>query len=154
MMVIDERRVRRSGSFLLQLSPREAFPLFTAKGEQAWVPDWSPTILGSEEQDPGLVFLTGEGQESTIWTVIESDPAELRHRYSRVTPGVRAGIVEVGLSQEGSGCRVQVHYDMTALPGAGDDALAGYGEAKFNTMLAEWKELIEAWVVRSPAAYA
>jgi hypothetical protein len=135
-------RARRSGSFVLDLKPNDAFLLFTAEGERAWVPGWSPSILGSGRQEAGLVFLTDEG-EYTIWTVIESDEEQLRHRYSRVTPSVRAGIVEVRVVPEGSMSRVIVSYDMTALPGAGAAALEPYSTENFHNMLDEWRSLIE-----------
>lgn len=101
-------RALRSGSFTLDLCPRDAFWLFTADGEREWVPGWSPTLLGPAEQEPGLVFLTGEDREFTVWTVLESDPNTLRHRYSRVTPAIRAGTVEVTLVGEAGGCRVYI----------------------------------------------
>lgn len=141
MTMYEICRVRRSGSFQLDLDAGDAFPLFTAEGERDWVPGWSPTVLGPK-QEAGLVFLTGTGKENTIWTVLESDRAQLRHRYSQVTPGVRAGTVEVSLSREAAGCCVHVAYDMTALPGASEDALDGYCEPNFDAMLREWRELI------------
>jgi hypothetical protein len=137
--------VRSSGSFLIPIEPKDAFPLFTAEGERAWVPGWSPDILGAGPQEPGLVFLT-DGGERTIWTVIESDETRLRHLYSRVTPGVRAGTVEVRLSPEGSMSRIHVSYDMTALPEAGEEALAPYSPVRFQDMLNEWQSLIGHWL--------
>src|SRR3546814_18216825 len=114
-------RPQRSGSFLIPLKQEYAFPLFTAEGERDWVPRWSPLVLGSSPQEPGLVFLTDHGGESTIWTVIDSDRDQWRHRYSLVTPGVRAGIVEVAISPEGEMSRINVSYDMTDLPNSGDE---------------------------------
>ncbi len=140
-------RVRRSGSFSLGAAPCDAFRLFTAEGEREWVPGWEPTLLGPAHE-PGLVFLTGAGREATIWTVLEHDPRTFKHRYSRVTPALRAGTVEVCLYREGRGCRVDLTYELTALPGAGDDALAGYSEAKFEAMLREWRDLLSAHLQR------
>lgn len=139
-------RSQRSGSFLIPLKREDAFPLFTAEGERAWVPGWSPLVLGSSPQEPGLVFLTDHGGESTIWTVIDSDRDQWRHRYSRVTPGVRAGIVEVAISPEGEMSRINVSYDMTALPNSGDEALMPYKEDSFRAMLDEWQSLIGHWI--------
>ena len=88
------RREIQSGRFALALPKANAFKLFTAEGERLWVPGWAPEILGPLPQATGLVFLTGEGAERTIWTVVESDPARGLVRYSRVTPGSRAGFVQ------------------------------------------------------------
>lgn len=135
-------RIRNSGSFCLDIAAGDAFPLFTAAGEKLWVPGWEPEILGSPDQKPGLVFLTTSEDCQTIWTVIESNQPQLRHTYSRVTPGSHAGTVQVQLSEEGAGSRVTVTYDLTALPGARSDALANYGDSQFTAMLSEWRSLI------------
>lgn len=138
----DVRRVQRAGSFSLPMNAASAFPLFTAEGERHWVPGWSPEMLG-DAQEPGMVFLTGTDDERTIWTVLESDQAALRHRYSRVTPGSRAGIVEVKLTEDGPNCRVHVRYDLTALPGAPESALDGYSQDSFDAMMVAWRSMIE-----------
>ena len=143
-------RARRSDCFRLPLSPDQAFDLFTAEGERRWVPGWSPLILGPLPQAPGLVFLTGDGDEATIWTVLEHDRARWRHRYSRVTPKLRAGTVAVDLTPDPEGCRVNVAYDLTALPGAGEAALSMYDEASFSAMLQEWRRLLMNWIAEQP----
>lgn len=138
------RRISSFGSFELPMSPEQAFPLFTAEGERGWVPGWSPEILGQLPQHPGLVFLTNLDGRQTIWTVLESDSATLTHRYSRVTPGHSAGIVEVELFSINNGCRVGVSYNMTALSAGGMAYLASHSGAAFLAMLGEWRELIMA----------
>ncbi len=144
------RRERQTGGFELPLPLREAFKLFTAEGERLWVPGWSPEILGPLPQADGLVFLTGEGAEHTIWTVIESDP-DGRLLYSRVTPGSRAGLVEVRLREAGETTRVDVTYDLTALSEEGERALDAYAETRFAEMLADWQALIAAFLAREGA---
>jgi hypothetical protein len=99
-------------------------------------------------QRPGLVFLTSVDGNQTIWTVLESDAAKLRHRYSRVTPGIAAGIVEVELFPRPTGCRVGVSYDMTALSPAGEAFLASHSGDAFSQMLGKWRELILAAIGR------
>ena len=136
------RRERRQGQFELPLPAEVAFKLFTAEGERLWVPGWAPEMLGPVPQAPGLVFLTGEGDEWTIWTVIDSDPAGGILRYSRVTPAFRAGIVEVRLTGEGERCRVEVSYDLTALSSDGEESLEAYSAARFAEMLETWHALI------------
>jgi hypothetical protein len=150
----DERpqRIANSGSFELPLPPDEAFDLFTAEGEKLWVPGWSPTILGHLPQHPGLVFLTEADGKQTIWTVIESDRAALKHSYSRVTPGQTAAIVEVQLRPCGTGCRIHVSYDLTALSEEGEAALDGYADPQFGEMMDKWRSLVTAMLSsREPA---
>lgn len=137
-------RVRRQGSFQLDLPPAEAFKLFTAAGERLWVPGWSPTLLGALPQHPGLVFTTGRGSEHTVWTVLESDLATGRLRYSRVTPGSRAGIVTVRVTPAAGGSHVAVDYDLTTLGEDGEATLEAYSPDAFAEMMEAWRRLIVA----------
>lgn len=141
-------RITRRGGFRLALPAAEAFKLFTAAGERLWVPGWSPEILGPLPQQPGLVFLTGDGVERTIWTVIESDPGAGRVRYSRVTPASRAGTVTVEVSPAEGGCHVDVAYDLTALGPDGAPSLDAYSPRRFTEMLEHWRALIEDLLAR------
>jgi hypothetical protein len=146
------RRVRSCGGFELPLAPERAFSLFTAEGERRWVPGWSPTILGDMPQHPGMVFLTEADSRQTIWTVIESDPVALRHRYSRVTPGVSAGTVDVQLRTDAHGSTVEVSYDLTALSEEAQPALDAYEGAQFEAMMDEWRSLIAEMLAREALA--
>lgn len=136
-------RTKQQGSFTLPLRPTEAFDLFTAEGERRWVDGWEPDILSScGATEPGAVFLTNHGGERTIWTVIEADRAAGRLLYSRVSPGRRAGTVEVRISPDGSGSTIVVAYDITALGQEGEDDVRKMDEAGFAEMLREWERLI------------
>ena len=76
------------------LPVERALHLFTPVGERAWAPGWDPVFPAGESGDgaaPGTVFLTG----ASTWVVVDRAPD--RVRYARVTPGVRAGTVEVRL---------------------------------------------------------
>lgn len=143
MQTSSHHRVERRGEFLIAMPEAEALKLFTAAGERLWVPGWDPVILGSLPQHDGLVFLTGSGAEQTIWTVLLSDRDAGLVRYSRVTPGSRAGTVEVVVTAEGAGSRVRVSYDLTALGPDGDQALEAYSDENFAAMMAQWKDLID-----------
>lgn len=136
-------RTRQEGSFALDLPPAEAFDLFTAEGERRWVEGWEPVILSAcGATEPGAVFLTDHGGETTIWTVLELDRAAGRLAYSRVSPGRRAGTVRVHLSADEAGTRVEVGYDITSLGPDGDDAVRGMDDGGFVRMLKEWNRLI------------
>jgi len=148
------RREIRSGHFTLDLAIHDAFKLFTAEGERLWVPDWSPTVLGALPQAPGLVFLTGSGADHTIWTVLtsECDATGGCARYSRVTPGSRAGTVDVRLTAvSAQSTRVGVSYDLTALSPDGERALDAYDAPRFAEMLQSWLALITSFLARDGA---
>jgi hypothetical protein len=113
------------------LPPEEALHLFTPAGEREWVPHWAPEFPAGEHGDgaaPGTVFLTGD----THWVVV--DRAADRVRYARVTPGVRAGTVEVRVAPHEGGALAEVTYEMTAI--APDD--------HFEPALHDWEPAIAA----------
>jgi hypothetical protein len=135
-------RVISKGAFFIPLPPEVAFGLFTAEGERDWVPGWEPVILGDLPQASGLVFLTQTEGRETIWTVIRSDTHSLSHQYCRVTPGQHAGIVDVAIRGEVEGSRIEVRYEMTALPDSPPGCLDPYRGGKFTEMLAGWAAMI------------
>ncbi len=112
-----------------------ALHLFTPVGERAWAPGWDPVFPAGEAGDgaaPGTVFLTG----ASTWIVIDREAR--RVRYARVTPGVRAGTVEVRLRPDGAETLADVTYVTTALAGA-----------PFDPDLAHWEQAIAAAVAGS-----
>ena len=143
-----------SHSFDLDLGPSEAFPLFTPKGEELWVPDWRPEYIEpqSGETVAGMVFRTGDGEESTIWTCLEYDPRARHARYLRVTPASRVAWVDVACAPHGGGgTTVQVSYSFVPLTASGDTYVSNMSDASFATMIGDWKGLIERSL---PAAQA
>lgn len=144
--------INHSGSFELAEPPGKALFLFTAPGEVAWVPGWEPVIMSGDGYEAGTVFLTHHGDEETIWVVTDFDTRKYRARYSRITPGSRAGTVEVVLRESQSGGSiVDVTYELTALTDAGNDNLADFNDAAYASMLVEWKSLVEKTDIDYPS---
>jgi hypothetical protein len=105
--------------------------LFTPVGERAWVPHWAPAFPAGEHGDGsaiGTVFLTGE----THWVVTHRTPDHVR--YARVTPGVRAGTVDVRVRPDGDASTAEVTYEMTPLVDDDD----------FDPAIHEWEAAIAA----------
>jgi hypothetical protein len=105
--------------------------LFTPVGERAWVPHWDPVFPAGEHGDgsaPDTVFLTGD----THWVVTHRTAGHVR--YARVTPGVRAGTVDVRVRPDGATATAEVTYEMTPLA-AGDD---------YDPAIREWEAAIAA----------
>jgi len=139
---------RVSHTIRLPLEPERCFPLFTPGGEREWVPDWDPTFLHDGPSAVGTVFLTGHGGEETIWTVVDMDAAAGRARYSRVTPGSRAVLVEVLCRPvDPGGTEVTVTYHLTALTASGVDYIGGFVGPAFAEMIEAWRTLILKSVV-------
>jgi hypothetical protein len=112
------------------LPPERALHYFTPAGERAWAPGWDPAFPAGERGDgakPGTVFLTGE----SVWIVVDREPD--RVRYARVTPGVRAGTIEVRLRPDGEGTLADVVYETTAL-----------SDEPFDPGIADWEDAIAA----------
>jgi hypothetical protein len=117
------------------LAPERALHYFTPVGERAWAPGWDPVFPAGEQGDgaqPGTVFLTGE----SVWVVVDRE--EDRVRYARVTPGVRAGTIEVRLRPDGAGTLADVVYETIAL-----------SDEPFDPHIAHWEDAISAAIAAS-----
>ena len=136
-------RVDLEGTLEVPRAPDQAFGLFTARGEEDWVPGWKPRFVfpesGRLEEDQ--VWLTGEGDEATIWSVIRLDREAHTVEYLRVTPGSRLARVSVRLTATEGGSQVQVRYRWTALAPDAREQLKAFA-AGYEAMLAEWQSLI------------
>jgi hypothetical protein len=140
---------RLTGELHVPLPPAEAFPLFTARGEQRWVEGWEPRFPGPVDDDtaPGVVWETVHAGEHTIWLVLDSDPGR-RVSYARVTPRDRAGTVTVELAEAADGgTDVTVGYVLTAFTDAADASLSTFA-AGYTRFLAGWATAIEAHLMR------
>ena len=136
-----------SGEFSLPLDIDTVYPLFTPAGETLWVPDWQPQYFHPSDghTSAGMVFSTGHGGETTLWTLADYEPASYRYRYVRVTPGSR--FVQVAVQCQALGAAntgVQVSYTLTGLSEAGNATIRDFA-AGYHAMLAEWRSLILAW---------
>jgi hypothetical protein len=140
--VSDRPRFVLRGELTVALPPEKAFPLFTARGEKLWVPDWSPEFPAAADDDKavGTVWQTRAHSHETTWIVVASEPP--RHAtYARVTPGHSATTVDVRLETTDAGSRVLVAYDITSLDPHADSLLEQFA-AEYDDMLREWERLI------------
>ena len=126
-------RVIRSGRVS---APSAGLAAFTPEGERSWLgAAWDPIYPSAEKTlEPGLVFLAA----GATWVVADVD--DDRVRYVRVTPGQRAGLVEVRRRDARS---VEVTYDLTALRAEAEAELQGFADG-FESMLSEWDRALAA----------
>ena len=138
---------RLTGSLRVAAPPAEAFVLFTARGEQDWVPGWRPRFPAPAPDDtaPGTVFETVAHGRTTTWVVTERERGRLI-RYARVVPGVTAGTVTVELAGVDGGSEVTVTYELTALTGA--------AEAELREFAAGYPDFLRSWEAAIAAAHA
>ena len=136
-------RITCLDSFDLPRSRTDAFRLFTARGEQLWVPGWEPRFFGDVTDDlhVGTVWTTDDDAGRTVtWIVIDADPPS-RVRYARVTERWTAGTVAVALTETTTGCRVTVEYDLTAIHPDAEAELDRFAEG-YAAYLSSWRDLI------------
>ena len=123
----------------------EALPLFTPKGEEAWVPGWRPTYHepATGETCEEMVFTTGEGDQTAVWTCLAWQPAQGHVRYLRLTPASRVAFVDVRCQSDGPDrTRVRVAYRIVALTDHGRDYLETFSAADFAASIQSWAVLI------------
>ncbi len=133
-----------SHQITVDLPIEAAFPLFTPRGEEAWVPDWRPTYIdpadGETRQE--MLFTTGAGEDKTFWTCLAWEPAAAHVRYLRLTPSSRVAIVDVQCMAEGRRTLVRVRYEIQPLTEAGVSFVDDLAEEAFAESINEWADLI------------
>ena len=142
------RHLVRSGQVAVPVPLDHALELFTPLGERCWVPGWDPSFHYPADgaARAGAVFSTrGEDGRETLWVIVDWQPEHHRIRYSRVTPGRRAGTVEVVCAAGRTGASVAfVTYELTALSEEGEAELAAWTADWYAGYLREWEGAIAA----------
>lgn len=135
----------QSHSFVIDIAPKRALPLFTAEGERAWVPGWAPEIL-SGNGERGSVFRTTADGVQTVWIVTGYRPDLGRASYARIAQGSNMGLVDVQCEAVGANStRVTVTYTLTELSPEGSAFVTGFlAPESFKHFIAEWQQAIEA----------
>jgi hypothetical protein len=148
------RRARLTGSIRVPPGFEPALSLFTPRGEQLWAEGWDPQFPAPADDDsePGTVFETVHGQQSTTWVVCGREPGR-SIRYARIVHGQNAGTVTVTLDEPGtqtSGAAqvATVSYDLTALSAEAAADLADFA-AHYPQFLEHWEQAIARAVPRS-----
>jgi hypothetical protein len=133
---------RLTGRIRVALPPREAFGLFTPRGEQAWADGWQPRfpVPVSDDTEPGTVFVTDAHGHRTVWVVTGREPGHWIC-YARVTPGDRAGTVTVTVHRAGQHSEVEVSYQLTALSEAARGGLRDFADG-YADYLRSWQDAI------------
>jgi hypothetical protein len=123
------------------------FMYSTPAGEELWVDGWRPRYLHPQDgsTQAGMVFTTGDGDELTIWTLVDFDRERHRSRYVRCTPATHTGLVEIVCrAVDASRTEVSVSYMLTALNVHGRETIAAYEGGRFIAMIEGWSRDIAA----------
>src|SRR5215469_15435452 len=107
------------GSFDLETSADRALQFFTPEGERAWVKDWNPKPVYPPQAGVAFrrnaVFRVGQGEERSLWTILEADEQKHTAEYVYVVEGERLSRVRVEITPlDAQHCRVRVRYVHTA----------------------------------------
>ena len=120
--------VRRTAELVVSAPLERAFPLFTPEGERLWAPGWNPVhqFPADGTAVAGAVFSTVDDEgRSTLWVIVDWQPERHHLRYARITPGHRAGTVEVDCrARDERSTIVRVTYELTSLSRQGDEELS------------------------------
>jgi hypothetical protein len=141
------QRIVSNHSFHVAAPIAQCQRFFTPAGEERWVDGWSPSYIHPVDghTEVGMVFTTGQGDEFTIWSLVDFDPHSHYARYSRVTPALRSSLVEIFCSAESAELtRVGVRYTLTALTEPGQVSLSAFQGRAFAQMIDGWRAAIEA----------
>lgn len=137
--------LQSSHRIVVEAPADQAFMFFTPAGEELWVDSWQPTYVHPTDgrTEAGMVFVTGQGDEFTIWTLVDFDRVNLRSRYQRCTPASRTGFVEIRcIPLDGRRTELWVQYTLTALNVQGERALEDYAGSRFVAMIDGWAQAI------------
>jgi hypothetical protein len=135
------------GGFRLEVPPETAFPFFSPRGEEAWVPGWKPEILypAGAEWETGLVFRTVHDGQESIWFIRELDRERHRVTYDRVDVGMTATTVRVTCEEIVPGSTdVTVRYTFVGISEAGNELVRSRDAGDFANRMGGWRDAITA----------
>jgi hypothetical protein len=122
----------------------QVFPLFTARGEEAWAPGWNPEML-SGDVARGSVFRTRHAESETVWTVTDYQPDYYKVSYARIAHGSNMGLVDVGCEHDSGGSSVTVRYTLTGLNSKGDAFVQEFlSDPHYTRFIEGWRTAISA----------
>lgn len=148
-------RAEFSHEISIPLPVEEAFPLFTPKGEELWVPSWAPAYVSPPDGETGeeMIFMTGSGADLTLWTCLRWQPEIWHVRYQRTTPGSRIAFVDILCRPDGaSATRVRVGYTYVPLSAAGRTFIDALSADAHAATIDSWADKIGDYLLGQPSA--
>jgi hypothetical protein len=145
----DLRRVTRSYLQHLVAPPEQVMPLLTAARENEWAAMFQPRILHAGEPPAGAhgVFVTGEGESATLWTMTDYDPQHGHVAYFRTIPGTVAVHIDIRLQRDDpQGCRAVVTYTYAALSAEGNPHVDAMTEERYRQQMVEWERALNHYL--------
>jgi hypothetical protein len=153
MNPVDSGRIVRRYTQHIQAPPDRVFPLLCPVREAEWLEGWGDKLemVHSETglAEDGCVFRTrGPGKPETVWMITRHDPIESTVDFVRVTTGLLATRLTIGVDRRSDGSSsVRITYTHTPLSAAGRESVRDSGsEQAFRTEMAWWEESMNHWL--------
>lgn len=153
MRKVDSGRVVRRYTQSIEAAPDVVFPLLCPVREGEWVDGWAERceIVHSDSglAEEGCVFRTrAEDGRETVWTVTRHDPGARVVEFHRVTAGLLATRLVIGVEGRPAGrSAVSIAYTLTPLGAAGRQALeSDWDEPSFARDMGWWEQSMNHWL--------
>lgn len=153
MTRIDSGRSVRSYAQRIEAPPERVFPLLCPVREAEWLEGWGDEVemihSHSGLAEDGCVFRTrGGGRPETVWMITRHDPVRREVELFRVTTGLVATRVQIGVvSLEDGASRVEITYTFTPLGPAGRAFVEqNHSEQAFRADMAFWEASMNHWL--------
>ncbi len=141
MRVTTPTRAKHTYTQHLAAPPEVVFPLLCPVREVEWAHDWEPTVVYSEsgvaEQD--CVFVTSSEAGDEVWVVTDHDAEAWAVEMVMVAPTVVVTRLTIQLRPSAAGCLAEICYRKTSLGPAGDDEVARFTEAAWESFMTTWE---------------
>jgi hypothetical protein len=126
-------------------------PLFGAKEERKWSPDWDPQFIYPQpaRDQPGMVFKIMHGQHEAIWMNTAFDLAAGHFQYAYILNDAMATLIDIQLTRESAQrTGVAVVYERAALIPEANEHVQHFtkGDERAGK---EWEEAINGYLEKN-----
>jgi len=151
------KRIIKSATITLNGTIDDVLPLFGAREEQKWTPNWNPEFIypNNKGDEKNNVFKTehkaGAGHQSTVsyWIM-----TEFSNDLNKVSYAVFSGhdITAISIQCDpvsDSTTKAVIEYVMTSLDDHGSELIERKSERIFSQNLADWEDAINRYLRES-----
>ena len=153
MNAVQSGRSVRTYTQRIEASAETVFPLLCPVREGEWLEGWNDQVemihSDSGVAEEGCVFRTRvPGRPETIWAVTRHDPVERVVEFFRVTTGLVATRLRIGVEPRPDGSSsVHIAYTFTPLGAAGRAFVKeSHSEEAFRDDMAWWEDSMNHWL--------
>jgi len=145
------QHISQTTSIVVNATPDETLPLFTAVGETLWIAGWNPTYVYPESGEPstGMIWTTANhDQTDSVWVTVNYDTTTQTASYIKWTPNKHVTRVDIQCQlAPNNKTSVQVTYTLTALNEHGyEDIRKMSNKAEFDGWIKSWENEINHYL--------